>query len=108
VINRWIRVQALWEKEIVSNKPCPTLNAAVIVLRDMLWSVRKMKVELGIEEELEGLSVPGRTRGNKRSDVEKEKQVYEAIAAVEESFRKRGIPMEQPAPTAAESDNRFN
>jgi hypothetical protein len=45
-----IRVQALWEKEIVSNKPCSMLNAAVSVLRDMLLSVRKMKVELGIEE----------------------------------------------------------
>jgi hypothetical protein len=49
------------------------LNAAVIVLRDMLLSVRKMKGELGIEEELARLSMPGRTNGNKRSDVEKEK-----------------------------------
>jgi hypothetical protein len=91
-----IRVQALWEKEISSNKPCPMLNAAVIVLRDMLLSVRKMKVELGIEEELAGPSMPSRTEGNSHSDVDRERHVYEAVARVEEIFRKRGIPLETP------------
>jgi hypothetical protein len=85
-----------------------TLNAAVIVLRDMLLSVRKMKVELGIEEELAGLSVAGRTSGSKQSDVEKEKHVYEAIAKVEEILRKRGIQTEHPAPISVEVDNKFN
>ena len=105
-----IRVQALWEKEITSNKPCPLLNAAVIVLRDMLLSVRKMKMELGIEEELAGLSNASRTHGNKQSDIEKEKQVYESIARVQEIFRKRGIvvPEEDDPPIPIESDNRFN
>jgi hypothetical protein len=104
-----IRVQALWEKEIASNRPCPTLNAAVMVLRDMLLSVRKMKVELGIEEELAGLSMPSRTRGNSQSDLEKEKQMYESIAVVREILRKRGIvvPEDDPA-IPGESDNRFN
>jgi hypothetical protein len=104
-----IRVQALWEKEITSNKPCPTLNAAVIVLRDMLLSVRKMKVELGIEEELAGLSTASRTRGNKQSDLEKEEQMNKAMAAVREILRKRGIvvPEDQP-PILGESENRFN
>jgi len=104
-----IRVQALWEKEITSNKPCSTLNAAVIVLRDMLLSVRKMKVELGIEEELAGLSNASRTRGNKQSDIETEKHVYESIARVQEIFRKRGIVVPEDAPPIlGESDNRFN
>jgi hypothetical protein len=103
-----LRVQALWEKEISSNKPCPMLNAAVIVLRDMLLSVRKMKLELGIEEELAGLSNASRTHGNKQSDVEKEKHLYESITKVEEIFRKRGIPTEHPASIPVESDNRFN
>jgi hypothetical protein len=104
-----IRVQALWEKEITSNKPCSTLNAAVIVLRDMLLSVRKMKVELGIEEELAGLSNASRTNGNKRSDIEKEEQMWKSIARVEEIFKKRGIvvPDEDPA-ISVESENRFN
>jgi hypothetical protein len=104
-----IRVQALWEKEIASNKPCPLLNAAVIVLRDMLLGVRKMKVELGIEEELAGLSMPSRTRGNKQSDVEKEKQMYESIAAVREILRKRGIAVPEVHPLIpVENENRFN
>jgi hypothetical protein len=103
-----LRVQALWDKEISSNKPCPILNAAVIVLRDMLLSVRKMKLELGIEEELAGLSMPSRTAGNSRSDVDKEKQMYESIARVEEIFRKRGIGMEHPPSIPVEGDNRFN
>jgi hypothetical protein len=103
-----LRVQALWDKEISSNKPCPMLNAAVIVLRDMLLSVRKMKLELGIEEELAGLSMPSRTAGNSRSDVDKEKQMYESIARVEEIFRKRGIGMEHPPSIPVEGDNRFN
>jgi hypothetical protein len=106
-----IRVQALWEKEITSNKPCPMLNAAVIVLRDMLLSVRKMNVELGIDEELEGLSTPNRTLGNSRcaASASNERHVYEAVAAVEEIFRKRGIadPGDR-VPTPVESDNRFN
>jgi hypothetical protein len=81
----------------------------VIVLRDMLLSVRKMKVELGIEEELAGLSNASRTRGNKQSDVEKEKHVYESIARVEEIFRKRGIVVPEDDPSIpVESDNRFN
>jgi hypothetical protein len=99
-----LRVQALWEREITSNKPCPMLNAAVIVLRDMLLSVRKMKLELGIDEELAGLSMPSRTQGNKRSEVNTEKQVHEAIAKVEEIFRKRGIPVERPAAIPTESN----
>lgn len=103
-----IRVQALWEKEIASNKPCTMLNAAMVVLRDLLLSVRKMKIELGIEEELAGLSMPSRTEGNKRSATNNEKRVYEAVAAVEEIFRKRGIEMEHPTPIPAEVDNRFN
>jgi hypothetical protein len=103
-----IRVQALWEKEIVSNKPCPMLNAAVIVLRDMLLSVRRMKVELGIDEELSGLCMASRTEGNDRSGVNKERHVFEAVAAVEEIFRKRGIAAPDREPIPAESDNRFN
>jgi hypothetical protein len=103
-----LRVQVLWEKEISSNKPCPMLNAAVIVLRDMLLSVRKMKMELGIEEELAGLSMPSRTQGNKPSGVDMNKHVYESIAKVEEIFRKRGIGMEHSAPIPVESDDRFN
>jgi hypothetical protein len=103
-----IRVRALWEKEIASNKPCTMLNAAMVVLRDLLLSVRKMKIELGIEEELAGLSMPSRTEGNKRSATNNEKRVYEAVAAVEEIFRKRGIEMEHPTPIPAEVDNRFN
>jgi hypothetical protein len=104
-----IRVQALWEKEITSNKPCPLLNAAVMILRDMLLSVRKMKVELGIEEELAGLSMPNRTDGNKQSDLEKEQQMHKAMAAVQEIFRKRDIvvPTYHP-PIPVESENRFN
>jgi hypothetical protein len=95
-------------EEISSNKPCPVLNAAVVVLRDMLLSVRKMKLELGIEEELAGLSMPSRTEGNKRSGVDMDKHVYEAVARVEEIFRKRGIQTEHPAPIPVESDNRVN
>jgi hypothetical protein len=38
-----IRVRALWEKELVNNKRCPLLNAAVVVLRDKILSVRKMR-----------------------------------------------------------------
>jgi hypothetical protein len=103
-----IRVQALWEKEIASNKPCSMLNAAVIVLRDMLLSVRKMKVELGIDEELAGLSMPSSTLGNKPSGVDMNKHVYEAVQKVEEIFRKRGIKLDHPAPIPVEVDNRFN
>jgi hypothetical protein len=104
-----IRVQALWGKEITSNKPCSTLNAAVIVLRDMLLSVRKMKVELGMEEELAGLSNPSRTNGNKQTDIEKEQQMWKSIARVEEIFKKRGIvvPDDDPA-ISVESDKSFN
>jgi hypothetical protein len=103
-----LRVQALWEKEITTNKPCPMLNAAVIVLRDMLLGVRKMKVELGIDEELAGLSIPSRRQGNKPSGVDMNKHVYESIAKVEEIFRKRGIEIEHPVPIPVESDDRFN
>jgi hypothetical protein len=104
-----IRVQALWEREIASNKPCPMLNAAVIVLRDMLLSVRKMKVELGIDEELAGLSMPSRTEGNSRraASASNERHVYEAVAAVEEIFRKRGIAAPDHEPIPVEND-RFN
>jgi hypothetical protein len=42
-----IRVQALREKGIASNKPSPLMNAAVIVHRDLLLGVRKMKVNWG-------------------------------------------------------------
>jgi hypothetical protein len=34
--------------------------------------------------------------------------VYEAVAAVEEIFRKRGIDMEHLTQIAVESDNSFN
>jgi hypothetical protein len=95
-----IRVQALWEKEISSNKPCPMLNAAAIVLRDMLLSVRKMKVELGIEEELAGLSMPSRTNGNKQSDIEKEKHLYEAVCSgrrnLPQAWHRNGTPDTDP------------
>jgi hypothetical protein len=103
-----IRVQALWEKEIASNRPCPLLNAAVLVLRDMLLSVRKMKVELGIEEELAGLSTASRTRGNSQSDLEKEKQMYESIARVQEIFRKRGIVVREDDPPIPVESVGFN
>jgi hypothetical protein len=59
-----LRVQALWEKEIATNKTCPALNNAVIAYQDLLLSVRRMKLELGIEEELEGLCKSSRAFGN--------------------------------------------
>jgi hypothetical protein len=50
-----------------------------------------------------------RTEGNKHSGVNKDRQVYEAVAAVEEVFRKRGIAGPgDPVPICVESDNRFN
>ena len=42
------------------------------------------------------------------SAVNNDKHGYEAVAAVEEIFRKRGIDMEHLTQIAVESDNSFN
>jgi hypothetical protein len=71
-------------------------------------TIRSQWGDLGIQQELAGLSMPSRTEGNNCSAVDKERHVYEAVSAVEEIFRKRGIEMEHPIPIPAESDNRLN
>jgi hypothetical protein len=106
-----LRVQALWEKEIATNKTCPALNNAVIAYQDLLLSVRRMKLELGIEEELEGLCKSSRAFGNddKARMGASERALDQSMAVVEEIFRKRGITGEQrPVPVPVESDNRLN
>jgi hypothetical protein len=106
-----LRVQALWDKEIATNKTCPALNNAVTAYRDLLLSVRRMKLELGIEEELEGLCKSSRPFGNaeKARMAASERALDQSMDVVDEIFRKRGITGEQrPTPTPVESDNRLN
>jgi hypothetical protein len=88
------RVERFYQQELQQSTPNPRLNALINDYCAQLAQVQKAQFDLGINEfkgPLNGM------RGviDKRTwpdGTHQERHVFEAIAAVEEIFRKRGIP----------------
>jgi hypothetical protein len=92
------RIDRLYLEELGQRRPVRLLNTIIRDYCAQLAQVQKIQFDLGINEFKGPLSG---MRGviDKRTlpdGTHQELHVYEAVAAVEEIFRKRGIRMEQP------------
>jgi hypothetical protein len=92
------RVERFYQKELAQSNPLPQLNGLINEYCAQLAQIQKVQFDLGINEFKGPLSG---IRGviDKRTwpdGTHQQRHVYEAIAAVEEIFRKRGINMEHP------------
>jgi hypothetical protein len=92
------RVLAMWEEERRSDSLNPSLNTAIRTYKDILLSVQEMKFDLGLDEYKRGIP-RAQTPENaapasvtRPDDLIIQQQVLEAIATVEDIFRKRGVP----------------
>ena len=86
-------VLALWGKERQLNIPLSSLNSEINDHRDLLLSIQKIKSDLGLDE-YKG-AIPGvratATSVTRPDGFKIQQHVFEAVAIVEDIFRRRGI-----------------
>lgn len=93
-----VRVERWYAEELKQSRPYPGLSGLINEYCDTLIKVQKLQFDLGINEFKGPLSgIRGVIdKRNFPDGTHQERHVYEAIAAVEEIFRKRGINTENP------------
>jgi hypothetical protein len=92
------RAERLYAEELKLTRPIPGLSGLINDYRDTLINIQKIQFDLGVNE-FKGPMSGMRGVIDKRTlpdGTHQERHVYEAVAAVEEIFRKRGINMEHP------------